>query len=468
MKVDQEQIGQDRVAIERVLAAGSGPSADALEAIPSVRQTSELLPALRELTSKQAELRALRYRYTDESPPVRRLLDEIRMLQEETIPRLARAVVAELAARETELDRQVASASRDLRQIPARGIQEARLRRAVDVSEELFTSLQQRSEEARLAEASVMPDVRVFDAAEVPQEPVKNTAPRLILLAFVGSLGMGLMGAVLLDRIDPRVRYPDQVTRGMGLTILGALPHLRNQGARLGEAESTEVMEALRGIRVNVVQAYGAAGPLVLAVSSPGPGDGKSFLAANLGLAFAVGGQRTLIIDGDTRRGVLHRRIGAPRRPGLTDFLSGDALFWDIVRQTSNPFLHLLSSGTRMRNAPELLGSPRMSWLLGELRTSYDVILIDSPPLSAGVDPGILGMLTGNLLLVLRSGFSRRETTANQLGVLGRLPIRILGAVLNDVPPGTGYGYYSYYLPGYTARDEEPQPAVARQLPRVV
>src|SRR3989441_8811305 len=96
-----------------------------------------------------------------------------------------------------------------------------------------------------------------------------------------------------------------------------------------------------------------------------------------------------------------------------------------------------------------------MSQLLTTLRSSYDVILIDSPPLAAGVDPLILGMLTQSLALVLRTGYSRREVAASKLEALQRLPLRLLGAILNDVPSRGGDPHYSYYFPGYQAAGEE-------------
>jgi Mrp family chromosome partitioning ATPase len=98
-----------------------------------------------------------------------------------------------------------------------------------------------------------------------------------------------------------------------------------------------------------------------------------------------------------------------------------------------------------------------MGDLLTELRSEYDVIVIDSPPFTAGVDPFILGTLTGSMVVVLRTGHSNREIAEAKLEVLDRLPIRLLGAVLNDVPRGAAYGYYayySYYLPGYETTDE--------------
>ncbi len=465
MQLERDQAHRDREALERVLAqrGDSGLSAEALSIVGSVQTNAELSTALKELSSKQAELRALRYKYSDEYPPVQRLIGEIATLERQTIPTLAQALASQLGGRDAELSRRLDADSRGLRAIPPRAIEEARLRRNVNLAENLYTTLQQRYDEARLAEASTVPDVRILDHAVVPQLPVRNSAPRVVIMGFVASLGLGMLGAVLLDRIDPKVRYPEQVSREMGLAILGAVPHLRTlpHGGRYGRKgadvpeDVNQVVEALRGVCLNLVYAHGGRAPLLITVTSPGAGDGKSFLAANLAHTFADGGHRTLLIDADIRRGVLHRRLNARRRPGLSDFLRGEAPLDAIVQATPYPSLSLIGCGTRAYNAPELLGSPAMSELVSGMRSGYDVILIDSPPLGAGVDPLILGTLTGTLALVLRTGYSHRDVAAAKLEVLQRLPIRMLGAILNDVPAGGAYRYYSYYLPGYEAADED-------------
>jgi len=468
MQISREEARRDRDALQRLLAqqGDSGLSVEALSVVGLVQQNPELSQALTELNNKQAELRSLRYKYTDEYMPVQRLLGEIRTLQRQTIPTLARTLAGQLAAKEAELGRRTDADSRTLRQIPARAIEEARLRRDAGLAENLYTSLQAKYDEARLAEVSSLSDVRVLDSAVVPRRPVKNTAPRVILLAFFGSFALAVMGAVLIDRIDPRVRYPDQVSREMGLTILGAVPHIRpgarpeRSGRRVRPPEDVAVVvEALRGVCLNLVYTHGAVAPLVVTITSPGAGYGKSFLAANLGHTFAEAGHRTLLIDGDLRRGVLHRRLGARRRPGVSDFLRGEVPLEAIVQATPYPSFSLIGCGTRAYNAPELLGSQTMSQLLTTLRPSYDVILVDSPPLSAGVDPLILGTLTGHLVVVLRTGFSHRDVASAKLEVLQRLPVRLLGAILNAVPAGDAYRYYSYYLPGYEAVDEEAEQA---------
>jgi tyrosine-protein kinase Etk/Wzc len=459
MTVDRATLANDRTEIEQALEAAetNGLSVDAFEVIGSVQRSTEVTLALRDYTEKQAELRTLLYRYTEEYPGVQRLQAQVDELATVTIPTLMRGLLAEMDTREAQLDSRIASAGRELEEIPSRAIEEARLQREVTVAENLYTNLQQRYAEARLAEVSSVPDVRVLDEAVVPQQPVSNLAGKLIMMGIVAGMGLGVLGAILLDRVDRRVRYPDQVTAGLGLQVLGVVPRLKGGGNGVGGGESTPVVEAIRGVRLNLIHSCGAASPLVVTVTSPGPGDGKSFVASNLALAFADAGHRTLLVDGDVRRGRLHRVLGVARKPGLTDFLGGDVTREAVVQETEYSHLYFVGCGTRTPQAPELLSSAGMSQFLTSLRSAYSVILVDSPPLGAGVDAFALGTLTGNLLMVLRLGMTDRELAEAKLDVLDRLPIRVLGAVLNDVREGSAYRYYryySYYLPGYESEAE--------------
>jgi capsular exopolysaccharide synthesis family protein len=533
----RDQVRRDRQTIERLLSeAADGPlSVEGLGMIGSVARSAELSQALGELNRKQMELRALRYRYTDQHLPVQQLAREVDELARREIPLLARGLVAQLSAREGELARQVDSAGNSLRAIPPVALEQARLERNLQVAEVLFTGIQQRYQEARLAEVSSLPEVRVLDRAVRPYQAVYNAKTLVVALAFLSSLAIGLIGAVLLDQVDPRLRDPEEVTRRMGLPILGAVPHAGGNGTRAAMAQAVsagnrlisavrssrlagalrgralppgtpaeaaangapdgaaarrgatasrilgslealaskvapfanfggqraeeamnQAVEALRGIRLNLAHAYGSAGPLLVTVTSPGRGDGKSFVSSNLALAFADAGHRVLLIDGDIRRGALHRVLGARRQPGLIDFLSGDADRAAVIQETDYSRLAFIGCGTRVHHGPELLGSPSMQRFMAELRAAYEVIVVDSPPLAAGIDAFILGTLTGNLALVLRAGVTDRQLAEAKLDALERLPIRLLGAIVNDVPAQGAYRYYSYYLSGYEVEEDAP------------
>jgi capsular exopolysaccharide synthesis family protein len=272
-----------------------------------------------------------------------------------------------------------------------------------------------------------------------------------------GSLALAIGAAILRDRLDPRVQYPDQVTAGMGLNILGAVPALR--GGRLGPADMALAVESFRSIQLSLMHAVGNGGPIMVTFTSPGASDGKSFVTSNLAIAFADMGHRTLVIDGDVRRGTMHKLLGASHRPGLTDFLVGRIDRGQVIQETRYPLLHFIGCGSRQESGPKLLGSPTMRQFMRDLRADYDVILVDSPPLGACVDPMILATLTRNLVLIVRSGSTDRSLAESKLDALDRLPVRVVGAVLNDVAQGGPYRYYSY-VSGYEVLDDE-SPEVA-------
>src|SRR5947208_3160598 len=187
LKVSREELRLDRTALEGLLAAAadSGLSTDALETIASVQRSSALTQALRELSEKQATLRALRYRYTTGLPLVKRAMADISTLQRQTIPTMTRALIAQLAVREAALARRVDSAAGGLRRIPPLAIDDARLDRDVTIAAELFTNIQQRYAEAQLAEVSSIPEVRILDRAERPETPLFDIGAVLIALAFL-------------------------------------------------------------------------------------------------------------------------------------------------------------------------------------------------------------------------------------------------------------------------------------------
>jgi succinoglycan biosynthesis transport protein ExoP len=458
-KIDLEELRRDRTALQAVVAKMGSPgfSMDAFQTIPSVRNAPDLERALQELSTADAELRALKFRYTEDYKPVRDLQDRINMLRTQVIPNYASALVQQMEAEEQVLNGQIATQSKDLQQIPVRTITEQRLTREQLAAATLYTTLSNRYEEAKLALASAIPDVKILDAAVPPRRPTSNSAPRIILMGFLASLALALGLAILLDQLDKRFRYPDQVTRELGLTILGAVPAMKRDKHGIQKpADAAQTLEAFRSIRLNLAHSYGS-GPVRLTVTSPGPSEGKSLVCSNLALSFAEAGYKTLLIDGDIRRGQLHRTFSVDRQPGLLDYLGGEATAQDILRATSHSGLTLIPCGTRLHHGPEMLGSAKMSELMAQLKSAFNVILVDSPPLGAGIDPFVLGAATGHMVVVLRSGETDRAMAEEKLKLVDRLPIRLLGAVLNDVDTKqSGYKYYTYVY-GYTAEDDHAQ-----------
>jgi capsular exopolysaccharide synthesis family protein len=278
---------------------------------------------------------------------------------------------------------------------------------------------------------------------------------RITLLAIIASLAAAIGLALLLDRVDKRLRYPDQITDELGLDILGAVPSIgvsKNGATDLETA--TQVVEAFRTVRLGLAHALNGPRPLMLTISSPNLGDGKSLVSSNLALSFAEGGYRTLLIDGDIRRGGLHRMFGIERRPGLVDCLMGNAGLDDVVHPANHANLSVIPGGARRQRGPELLASRALTDLLAQLKPAYDAIIIDSPPLGAGIDPFALGVATGSMMLVVRPGETDRKLAMAKLTLLDRLPVKLVGAVLNAFKSSREYRHYSYDY-GYTSEVED-------------
>lgn len=459
LKVQQQSLQQDEQALQQVLAkAQSGTlTPDVFLGIPSVHtQGKALETVVTKLYLKEDSLRAMQQIYTNDYKGVKDLQQEVTTLKTQTIPALTRQLIAQLNAQDNELQGRINGASRELQKIPARTIEEMRLQNAMLIHQSLANKLRTNLQEAKLAELSVTPDVTVLDTAIAPVTPTNAEASlRILIMAVAMGLAGGVGLAFLLDRVDPRVRYPEQVTHEMGLNILGAVPHIRKQrDGVLDPEETAQVIESFRTIRLNLAHEHVGASPIIFTVTSPGPGDGKSLISANLALSFAEAGYRAVLVDGDIRRGELHAMFGLDRRPGLTDYLIGEAPLDAVLRESSHENLTVLPCGTRRHRGPELLVSEGLTHLMTELQRRADVVIVDSPPLGAGVDPFIMATATKNMLMVLRTGISDRKMAEAKLTLVDRLPVRVVGVVLNDIRQAGAYRYYSY-LYGYSVVDED-------------
>jgi succinoglycan biosynthesis transport protein ExoP len=451
--VAHKAVVRDRQALASIVnapATNGSLSYEGLKSLPPRGPSDPLENEVRNLEVLQGQLRALRERYTDAHSLVIAMQDRIRSVEQNNIPLLARQTLSQLEITEAELRRNVEGQAGELRRIPQRTIEEARRQREVFIADAIYTDLQKRYSQAKLAVGSAVPDVAVMDTASAPSRPSKDTKMGIFLVAILASLGLGIAAAILLDQTDRRFRYPEQATRDLGLDIMSGIPTIRNPrnaSARLQEA--SQLVEAFRSLSLTVRSAFDGIGPVVLTVSSPGPGDGKSFVSANLAMALADGGYRTVVIDGDIRRGALHSVFApASQTPGLTDFLAGEAVLGEILLPTSHPGLFLVPCGRRRRNGPELLAGEGMVGMLRDLRQQFDAIIVDSAPLGAGIDPFALGVATGAMLIVLRTGETDRKLAQAKLEVLDRMPVRVLGTVLNDIGESPQFKYY-YYLEGY-------------------
>jgi capsular exopolysaccharide synthesis family protein len=428
-------------------------------AMPRLAANVEASKLYTQLVEYETTLDSLQSVSAASNPDVRRTNELIAATEERLVWGLRasiRTLVANLDAEIQTLDTFRARTEATARRFTTAEAEEERLIGQVENARRMTDQLRQAYQTAQLAEAVEVGQVEILDPAVSTRPVGLGALPKVMVVLFLG-LVAGAGSAFVVDRSDRAIRTEKQLET-LGLPVLGAVPHIkgaRRNGAAAREA-SGPVVEALRGIRLNLVYAHGTAGTLVAAITSPEQGDGKSFVASNLALAFAHAGHTTLLIDGDVRRGGLHRVVDAQRKPGLTDFLLGEATRDEIVQETKFAGLHFIGCGTRTAHAPERLGSADMTQLLNGMRSRFGVILVDTPPLGAGVDALCLGTAAANMMLVVRGGRTNRVLAEAKLDLVERLPIRLLGAVINAARMDSTDRYYSYYMEGYELSTEAP------------
>jgi polysaccharide biosynthesis transport protein len=300
--------------------------------------------------------------------------------------------------------------------------------------------------------------VSVIEPASLPIRPVGPDKLMTVLTTAAIGLTLTMGAAFLLDLLDDRVKSSDDVTRLGDVQLLPGIADFSNKEEESPLVTLTQplspVTESFRALRARIITRRDPGSSRSILVTSSVDREGKSVIAANLGVVFAQGGFRVLLIDADLRKPVQHRMFQNTREPGLTDLLlfieknlrqseRVQSLIKDAVQTTREPLLHILSSGSQVSYGFELLASESMQRLLAVLQGEYDVVIFDTPPLLAVTDAVFLSKLVDDVVFVARAGRVRRKEMHEAITRLREAQAPLVGAVLNGLAGRTG-GYYSY------------------------
>jgi capsular exopolysaccharide synthesis family protein len=224
------------------------------------------------------------------------------------------------------------------------------------------------------------------------------------------------------------------------------------------------ISEAYRTLRTNLQFSKVERKLRSILITSSGPKEGKSTTAANLAIAMAQTGNRTVLIDGDLRRPVVHSIFGLEKDNGITNLMMDTIPYSSLAKDTFLENLKIVTSGILPPNPSELLASQKMQNLLNKLQEDYDIIIIDSPPVIAVTDAAILSTKVDGTILVVSSGQTNREALARAHVLLDNVDTRFLGVLLNNVDVESMYGsyYYYYYYHYYSKPGQKKKRRVSR------
>ena len=341
-----------------------------------------------------------------------------------------------------------------------------RLKRDVEVSNQIYTLLLSKTQELDIVRAGTVGNVRIIDYAEVnTSKPVKPKKALIVVMATMLG-GMLSVAIVLVQKaMHKGIEDPAEI-EALGIPVYASVPHSEHQEkltgfatrARKGKIPKAKTIlaldnpadlsiEALRSLRTSLHFAMMEAKNNIIAISGPSPGVGKSFISVNLASILAQSGKKVLIIDADMRKGYLQTQFGLKWDDGLSDYLSGRLNLEQVTKTTKVEGLNVITRGQIPPNPSELLMHSNLSKLVEEVSAAYDIVIIDTPPILAVTDPAIVSAHTGTTLLVARFGQNHLreiELTRNRFEQNG---IDVKGVVFNGVvkKASNAYGYYGYY-----------------------
>ncbi len=409
------------------------------------------------------------------------LKEEIRKAAER-----AKAAYSIALAREKMLSGALEEQKQQANQLNERTIQYNILKHDLQTNQQLYDSLSQKLKEAGVQAGLKANNVAVVDYARIPIRPSSPNIPLNLALALSAGLVGGGILAVIMDKLDPRLRTPDDFQMATALRPMAVIPafsgHASNGRARGllglsagadGECRSavelivysrpkSEFAESYRALRTALLLSAAAGRSKVVMVTSALPGEGKTTTAVNCAAVLAQRAARVLLIDADLRAPRVHQALRiSPKQPGLSDLLydSGKITESDAIVQSSEiPSLYILPAGATQEEPGELLSSARMKDLLSRWRNEFDHVIIDTAPVLSATESVILSVEADCVLLTVRSGVTPKDALLRVRNLLTDVGANIIGVVVNAVnvhDPSFGYSAYSYSYHTHNKDEEE-------------
>lgn len=370
---------------------------------------------------------------------------------------------AQLAA----INKKIAELDGTLKRLPELQRQYLQLFREVEVKQQLYTGLLNSYQQLRIAKAGEIGNVRIVDTAVEPIQPIKPKKLQILILSiFLGGF-LGTLLALLRNMMRSGIKDAAQIENELDLPVYATVPRSLIQESRINLLKKKKnipilavkdggdiAIESLRSMRTAIHFALMNASNNVIALSGPAPEIGKSFITVNLATILAQGGKRVLVIDGDMRRGYLHKYFNADIKPGLAELLNRQNSYEDVVQNSTVENLFFVTRGKSPVNPSELLSTDKFKAFLDQASAHFDHILIDTPPVLAVTDGIIIAQYAGVNLLIARHAQTQIKELEITVNRFEQANVKVNGVILNDVQKGAAGSYGYNYAYAYTAHKD--------------
>jgi capsular exopolysaccharide synthesis family protein len=331
-------------------------------------------------------------------------------------------------------------------------------------------------------------NIKVVDRALVPGGPFTPNVRRNLLTALLLGLFGGLGLIFLVEYLDNTVKGPEDVEKLVGLPSLGIIPFLSadglkkksdpygsylsygTEGDKLGEAvpevreielinhlyPKFSIAEDYRTVRTSILFSHADSAPKTISFTSTLPQEGKTATISNLAVSFAQLEGKVLLVDADLRKPRLHKIFNLRNVNGLSSYLAGKNSFEEVIQMTSIDNVWTIPSGPHPPNPAELLNSKRMKELLALAKDKFNIVLLDTPPVLAVIDPVIVSSLVDSTVFVVRAGKTTRRPLVRAIEEVRKSKADIIGVVFNEVKigrQGMGTSFYQYYQYEYESAE---------------
>jgi len=439
----------DRMMKEALFNAIKTSTPDVVDATASLTDP-ELLSSKEALLQVQGQYASMSQTYGKAYPPLQALQKQIDQLQQKINDQEHTAIVSAQKQYEASAQNEAMvqkSLNSQEQEAYGKGQKAAEFEFAVEDYESsrlLYDGLQERLQEAGILSGLHSTAIQDVDAADLPSRPSFPRGEIDLPIGFGVGLLLGFALALLLEGMDVNLKTIPEIEQGLGLPLIAAIPAVKsleiNPESFVDHATQTpgsswsKIAEALREMRTSILLSSPGAHPKVIMIASSRPSEGKSSIATLFGITLALGGAKVLIVDADLRRPTVHLRFSLGKQTGLSTALAGKSTIQQSIFEWPKlPLLHIMPAGPTPPLPSELLGSKQMEETIDALRSEYDFIILDTPPVLAVTDALLISRVTDAVILLVRYGAVQRHVAQRSIDLLERSGAHFLGVAINAV-----------------------------------